>query len=397
MNAVIMQGDVLEKLRTLPAESIHCCVTSPPYWGLRDYGTARWEGGRPGCDHLNSHGAQGKTGQRADRTFTGAQNFYREICRKCGAVRIDHQIGFEKTPEEWCARLVEVFREVRRVLRKDGTCWINLGDCYASGGRGGNPTHASSTLAGGLESQEASMVGRSMRPGPGYKPKDLIGQPWMLAFALRADGWYLRQDIIWSKPSPMPESVRDRCTKSHEYLFLLSKSQRYYWDPSAMQEAASGNVHPRGDGRNPKCAGSADAGSHSAKDHARAKDGLRDSTKFGRRAGWRNKQNASFSGSVADIVATRNRRSVWSVSSEPFSGSHFATYPVRLIEPCILAGCPARGVVLDPFSGSGTSGIAALKHGRCYLGIELKPENVAMSLDRIRHAAPLLNDVRVSA
>jgi DNA modification methylase len=209
MSWEIRTGDCLDLLRSMPAESVHCCVTSPPYWGLRDYGTARWEGGDAECEHVRL--------KRGDHSTIDGGNYqsreiYREACGKCGAVCVDGQLGLERTPEEYIAKMVEVFRELRRVLRNDGTLWLNIGDCYQGGNRG---------TFGDL------------------KPKDLVGIPWMLAFALRADGWWLRQDIIWSKPNPMPESVTDRCTKAHEYLFLLTKSARYYFnqEPSSSRSA----------------------------------------------------------------------------------------------------------------------------------------------------------------
>lgn len=216
----IIIGDCMEGMAGLPDGSVHCCITSPPYWGLRDYGTAEWDGGDPECDHVYNHGVQGATGQRADRTFT-AQAVYRDTCRKCGARRIDQQLGLEATPDEFVAKMVEVFREVRRVLRDDGTLWLNLGDSYSSGGRDSYGTFSP-------DSKQAShaAIKSSPRPGnpPGLKPKDLCGIPWRVALALQADGWVLRQEIVWSKPNPMPESVTDRCTKAHEQVFLFAKA-----------------------------------------------------------------------------------------------------------------------------------------------------------------------------
>jgi DNA modification methylase len=235
----IHHGDALSVLREMPEASVHCCVTSPPYYGLRDYGTAEWDGGDPGCDHqrvgnwpdpkhpcaqsANGHGGKGQR--------LGSD------CIRCGAVRVDRQIGLEPTPELFIANLVEVFREVRRVLRMDGTCWVNIGDSYAGswGSQGGQGHGAIAGRSAVAARQIAAAAKKSTRSGSipdgsDLKPKDLIGIPWMLAFALRADGWYLRQDIIWHKPNPMPESVKDRCTKAHEYLFLLTKSARYWWD-----------------------------------------------------------------------------------------------------------------------------------------------------------------------
>lgn len=337
MTVRILRGDCRDILRTLPGESVHCVVTSPPYWGLRDYG-------------------------------------------------VDGQIGLEPTVQEFLAGMVDVFREVRRVLRADGTACVNMGDAYSSGGRGGNPNGDSSTLQGGRETQEASMVKRYPRRAPhtgvvngtwqrsghdggariavpGIAAKQLIGQPWRLAFALQDDGWYLRQDIIWHKPNSMPESVRDRCTKAHEYLFLLAKSERYYYDAEAIKEPASENTHlrvrnngvgwgytdgeqakPRTVGANPKARFPSGWDSRSGGHRelrGRYSDGV--SERMGRGPGWRARQNESFSVAISDnVVERRNKRSVWSIPTAPFSGAHFATFPPALIEPCILAGCPAQ-------------------------------------------------------
>jgi DNA modification methylase len=272
----LVLGDCRNVLPTLPAGSVHCCVTSPPYFGLRDYG----------------HEAQ---------------------------------IGLEETPDAFVAKLVEVFREVKRVLRDDGTLWLNLGDSYARAGGWSNNngldgvsraegTRAASNMTGG--------GGKSQKLASGLKSKDLIGIPWRVAFALQADGWYLRQDIIWHKPNPMPESARDRCTKAHEYIFLLSKGARYHFDSEAIKEPATKG-------------------------------------------------------------ATRNRRSVWTVTPKPYKGAHFATFPPDLIEPCILAGCPAGGTVLDPFMGSGTTAAVSLQHGRQFVGVELNPEYLELARRRV--------------
>lgn len=243
MNADIRIGDVRERLAEMPDGSVQCCITSPPYWGLRDYGTAQWEGGDAECDHVNKHSLQGATGERANRTFTGSQNFYREQCAKCGARRIDRQIGLEPTPEAYVATMVEVFREVRRILRDDGVLFLNLGDSYW-GGKGQNGT--SKSLGNAKErgyQQPRGTIVSEMRPQDGkhdtLKPKDLIGIPWRVAFALQADGWYLRSALPWVKRNPMPESVTDRPGNGVEYVFLLSKSQRYYYDHVAVMKAAN--------------------------------------------------------------------------------------------------------------------------------------------------------------
>lgn len=306
---VIHVGDCLQSLRAIPEQSVHCCVTSPPYFGLRDYG-------------------------------------------------VDGQIGLEQNPEEYIAKMVEVFREVRRVLRDDGTLWLNIGDSYASNPASGGVQ--TSKMTGG-EHKRTPSTRKYTRPD-GLKPKDLIGIPWMLAFALRADGWYLRQDIIWNKPNPMPESVRDRCTKAHEYVFLLSKSERYFFDSEAMKEPAVGGLPGNKKHKHQQAYEAGD-------DRLRTKAGLTD-----------------YCARVAadpSLAETRNRRSVWTVATQPYKGAHFATFPPALIKPCILAGCPAGGVVLDPFGGSGTTAGVALAHGRSAVLCELNEEYAALVPDRV--------------
>lgn len=310
----VIIGDCIEGIRTLPDQSVHTCVTSPPYFGLRDYG-------------------------------------------------VDGQIGLENTPDAFVARLVDVFREVRRVLRDDGTLWLNLGDSYGS--FGGNTysgfNERYSGTGGEGSKQDATLQGVTDRKADtGLRPKNLLGIPWRVAFALQADGWYLRQDIIWHKPNPMPESVTDRCTKAHEYVFMLSKSARYFFDANAIKEPVSDNEVTRA--RNSR----ADKGIVGPADlHG---------TGFGQygQGGW---ERAG--------VATRNRRSVWTVATKPYAGAHFATFPPDLIEPCILAGCPVGGTVLDPFGGSGTTAGVALKHGRNAILCELNPEYAALMPERI--------------
>lgn len=275
----VLVGDCVSSMALLQSESVHCCVTSPPYFGLRDYGH-------------------------------------------------DNQIGLERTPEEFVCKLVKVFQEVRRVLRNDGTLWLNIGDSYnGSGGQGSKPNIMSKEAAEGRG-------GKAIRVN-GIKAKDMIGIPWMLAFALRADGWYLRQDIIWHKPNPMPESVQDRCTRAHEYLFLLSKSSKYYYDNEAMQEPA-----------------------------------LCTSFKTANRE-------------------TRNKRSVWSVQPCSYGGAHFATFPPDLIEPCILAGSPEGGTVIDPFSGSGTTGLVSQRFNRNAILCELNAEYADIARKRIYDDSPM--------
>lgn len=364
-------GDALTVLRTLPEASAHCCITSPPYWGLRDYGTAEWKGGRPDCDHLMIRGTQGKTGQRADRTHTQRQP-YKTVCKRCGAKRVDQQIGLEKTPGEYVARLVEIFREVRRVLRDDATVWINLGDCYNNSPGQRKQGVERNDVAGWKQSTNEGCLTIGSRHVSALKPKNLIGMPWRVAFALQEDGWILRSEIIWHKPNPMPESVQDRPTRAHEQIFLLSKNATYFYDFDAVLEPVAGSSHARGSGVNPKAAKWPAGWS--------AEEGRHDGIPTGK---YRPKQNASFSGSVNGLVENRNKRSVWTVPTFPFPEAHFATFPPALILPCVLAGCPAGGTVLDPFSGAGTTGLVAKENGREYIGIELKPEYVAIAEKRL--------------
>jgi len=294
---IILEGDCIQSLKSLPEGIVNTCITSPPYYGLRDYGE------------------QG-------------------------------QVGLEETPEEYVQKLVEVFREVKRVLRDDGTLWLNLGDSYSGSGKG-----PAGNLGKTHNEREMTHTHVSGKVPNGLKPKDLIGIPWMVAIALRNDGWYLRQDIIWHKPNPMPESVTDRCTKSHEYIFLLSKSKTYYYDAESIKEPVkqdwgtrdrtNGKYHNAGTGLNPHT-------------------GLQKS------------------------YEKANKRSVWSVTTKPFHGAHFATFPPDLIEPCVIAGSPEGGIVLDPFFGSGTTGLVAMKNNRKYLGCELNSEYISIANERLK-------------
>ena len=360
----VLQGDCIDVLKELESGSVNCIVTSPPYYGLRDYGTGEWVGGDPDCPHR-------RTSKYSDKTITGhAQKelagnvgdaIYKTICPLCGAVRIDKQIGLEETPEEYIERLVSVFRECKRVLTDDGTLWVNIGDSYNGSWRGRNADGEVHFSA--LSAKQGTNIGSTYgmitkKVIDGCKPKDLIGIPWMLAFALRADGWYLRQDIIWHKPNPMPESVTDRCTKSHEYIFLLSKNQRYYFDHEAMQEDSNWSKENHGEKSAIRFGGS--------------KYGDNDDKKF-----------AIYSGNEWNGSNKRNKRDVWSVSTKAVKEAHFATFPEDLIEPCILAGCPVGGTVLDPFCGSGTTGIVSVRNERDFIGIELNPEYAEMSIRRI--------------
>lgn len=369
MDLQILQGDCRERLKELADGSVHCCVTSPPYFGLRDYGVAG-------------------------------------------------QIGLEPTPDEFVAQLVEVFREVRRVLRGDGTCWINLGDSYAGSwgnygaknrGKGkqreiANGSQAHQKAYDGLEGWRPPTAGNL---GPGLKPKDLIGIPWMVAFALRADGWYLRQDIIWAKPNPMPESMTDRCTKSHEYIFLLSKSPNYHYDQEAIKEPLKDASIARliqdvenqaGSDRVPgKTNGSMRAvrfGGNKRCPDTRLQSGKEWNPKMaGGGAINKNGRSGYFDRDGNPLCGvTANKKSVWNVTTQGFKEAHFATYPPKLIQPCILAGCPAGGVVLDPFAGSGTTGKVALELGRSAILIELNPEYIEMIERRCTVNLPLMFD-----
>lgn len=298
---IIYHGDCLEVIRNLPNESVSCCITSPPYWGLRDYG------------HKD-------------------------------------QLGLEKTPEEYTAKMVEVFREVKRVLKNDGTLWLNLGDTYSA---------QRWTKDSPQKMNKMKDLHRGLAPEKqsGIPDKNLVGIPWRVAFALQADGWYLRQDIIWHKPNPMPESVTDRCTKAHEYIFLMSKSARYYYDAKAIAEPACGVPDlPRyhGDGQVLK----------------EQKD----------KGGYR----------VGSTQGERNRRSVWTIATKPYTEAHFATFPEDLVEPMIKAGCPEDGVVLDPFVGSGTTLAVSKRYGRKGVGFELNPVYCDLAVKRIEQIPPNL-------
>ena len=321
----IINGNSLEVLKSLPDNSIDCCVTSPPYYALRDYG----------CDG---------------------------------------QIGLEETPEKYIESLCDVFSEVRRVLTPQGTLWLNIGDSY-NGNKVGNTVVVKNKKVSESNDFHKKLWG-------GAKPKDLIGIPWMLAFALRSQGWYLRQDIIWHKPNPMPESVTDRCTKSHEYIFLMSKSQKYYFDYEAIQEPCADQS------RTNYACGNRTNGIN--------KD--RNDNDFGERSkNWKPRtKNCQYDGQKPNSFHlsrengepdkeyyVRNKRDVWSVNVKPCSEAHFATYPFELIKPCILAGCPENGIVLDPFMGSGTTAIVARSLNRNYLGVELNPEYIKIAHKRL--------------
>jgi DNA modification methylase len=342
-NWEIRQGDALALLRTRPEASVHCCVTSPPYWSLRDYGV-------PG------------------------------------------QLGLEETPDEYAARMVEVFREVRRVLRDDGTLWLNMGDAYSGlwSGHSVRPDGGSQRrrTAPGIQSLSDGRYPARTPNVPGLKPKDLIGIPWLLAFALRADGWFLRADIVWAKLAPMPESVRDRPTRSHEFVFLLAKSQRYYYDADAIREPAS-YLGPNGAQLSPY---GQDFTRRTPEEETKRRRRAKGNAKTFRGGGAYTSGQAfdnsadiarNSHGNAPNDSMTRNKRDVWLLGPQPFPGAHFATFPEKLVEPCILAGCPEGGLCLDPFSGSGTAGVVALRHRRRFLGLELNPAYCEMARRRI--------------
>lgn len=369
---MILIGDVREQLKQLSDQSVNCVVTSPPYWGLRDYGTASWDGGDLNCDHQGKPMAtkaniNRNCGTGNDVKNAEAREFFKDICGKCGAKRIDSQIGLEQEPEDFINELVSVFREVKRVLRDDGTLWLNIGDSYSGSGKGTAGNLGKKNNERHLEHKTGGLI------PIGTKPKDLVGIPWMLAFALRADGWYLRQDIIWHKPNPMPESVRDRCTKAHEYIFLLTKSPQYYYDHHAIQEDAK--TAPGATWKERKAAG-ATAG------NVIVGDGVRNGTQ-------RVVHGKGVTSNLTRQDGKRNKRSVWTVTTRPFKGAHFATFPPQLIEPCILAGCPEGGTVLDPFFGAGTTGLVAQRHNRKWIGCELNPEYAAIAQARIEAESTL--------
>jgi len=478
-------GDVRDVLKTLPAESVHCVVTSPPYWGLRDYGTGEWEGGDAECDHKRVErvmhaGRQGNAYGTPPGAGRMGDEYYNNTCGKCGATRVDKQLGLEPTPEEYVANMVEVFREVRRVLRADGTCWVNLGSSYFNGesyplreidaawlaavidgegciqvhqqrrperansvdsfqvdlsvgmvtpevvqrcheitGLGSCKLQARGVWDWSVRGQQAAQLLRAIYPyllgkrrqaalaimlandladrryGRGnpaqpevmewraqlrkavsdcnqrrdtdfpivepkpitlnLKPKDDVGIPHKMYFALRDDGWYARMDVVWGKLNPMPESVTDRPTKAHEYVFLLTRSPRYYYDAEAIREP---HVAPELNG---KAFGSGQIGTAKGVDHG----------------GWGNLTERVYN------PAGRNRRSVWEIATEPYPEAHFATFPQALVEPCIKAGCPEGETVLDPFLGSGTTAHVARRLGRKCIGIELNPAYAELAAKRL--------------
>lgn len=379
MTTRILLGDCRAVLATLSDASVHCCVTSPPYWGLRSYLPE---------DHR-------------DKAL---------------------EIGSEPTLQLWVQTMVEVFREVRRVLREDGTLWLNLGDAYAGTrgshqgpvitGKGKDESGRAARAMTNSARRDDEPVPRSDRAVAGLKPKDMMGQPWRVAFALQDDGWFLRQEIIWHKPNPMPESARDRCTKAHEHIFLLSKSAQYFYDFEAMQEPVSGTANARRATTLVPAGWAVGDAPHTAAAHQQAGHHRKSTTGVGFGHGYDkepkarvgatpkastnasgSRQNESFSTAVTDLVDTRNPRSVWTIPTHGFKGAHFATFPPALAERCITAGCPVGGTVLDPFGGSGTVGLAADRQHKHAVLIDLDERNLPMARDRITGDAPLFAEV----
>lgn len=348
MTVRIINADVIEGLRQLPDESVQCVVTSPPYWGLRDYG-------------------------------------------------VDGQIGLEETPADFVARLVDVFREVSRVLRRDGTCWINLGDSYAgSWGAQSRGVDYAGGLEGGrtlsarqINAHPKSVLTGSTKRTPGLKPKDLVGIPWRVAFALQDAGWWLRQDIIWHKPNPMPESVVDRCTKAHEYVFMLSKAERYIYDADALKEPAQYA------GPNAPGSSASPYGQGFTRRAPEIRKRKNEALAARRYAGFNDRWEAAESAGEAPLW--RNKRSVWTIATVPFSEAHFATFPPELPELCIKAGSRPGDTVLDPFGGAGTTGLVADRLQRNAVLIELNPAYAAMAERRINGDRGALLDLMEAA
>lgn len=401
VNGKVLVGNNKKLLESLPDSYVQCVVTSPPYWGLRDYGTADWIGGDPDCSHRRET-------KKSDKTITGHKNFddmlgvsdaiYKDVCQRCGAKREDEQLGLELTPEDYVKQLADVFDEIWRVLKDDGTVWLNIGDSYAGSGKGPAGNLGSNHNERHMEHAHSAIVPE------GLKQKDLVGIPWRVAFELQKRGWYLRSDIIWHKPNPMPESVKDRPTKSHEYIFLLTKSDKYFYDYLAIREPG---VIPAG------TKGAKGSEERSSMDKVNS----------------RPPEYKIYDG-------YRNKRDVWSVATKPYKEAHFAVYPVALVEPCVLAGTSSHGecvncgvawrptvqkdeetggttagpfvkgckcetsdvrpqVVLDPFSGSGTTGLVALENGRNYLGLELNPDYAEISRKRLSDALGMMAEIEV--
>ncbi len=440
MSTRIMVGDVREQLKLLPDESVHCVVTSPPYWALRDYGTATWEGGDAGCDHRSPTMREGRDENRAMLAGSAATNNMQLLnavsagkCGKCGAIRADSQLGLEPTPQLHVEAMVDVFREVKRVLRKDGVCWVNYGDSYAGS-------------INGRSAEDTKAIGnddRTFRNKPinnaagGLKPKDLCGVPFRFALAMQDAGWWWRSCLPWVKRNGMPESITDRPASSVEYVFMFTKSARYWYDASAVRrELADASVDRLAQDIEGQ-AGSLRANGGAKTNGAMKAVGGKKQDGHGRRhagfnARWDEKEKAARSRGVPPRHAqyensdqpglddvergSRNFRNsdlffeslagphglltdadgnplALDVPPQPFRGAHFATFPPKLIEPLIKAGCPEGGTLLDPFGGAGTSGMVAHRLGRHAILIELNPVSVEISRDRLTGDGGMFADV----
>jgi len=377
-NVKILKGNCLDVLKDMDDESVQCCITSPPYYALRNYGTRPviWDGVL-NCNHewittcrpQTKLGNEGYTDPKhktlADITKRSPEG---QFCTKCGAW--SGSLGAEPTPELYIQHLTQIFHEVKRVLKKDGTLWLNIGDSYAGSGKAGNnKEYQKKHKEFGKISKHEERFGLSGIVPEGLKPKDLIGIPWMLAFALRADGWYLRCDIIWHKPNCMPESVKDRPTRSHEYIFLMSKSRKYYYDTDAIREPCiciEKKPRPSGMERNAKK--------------------YRDKVKYGGGGSGFKGHSGIYKadGSLLNHPKGKNKRSIWTVNTKPFKGAHFAVFPPELIKPCILAGSREQDIVIDPFGGSGTTAIESSKLNRKSIIIELKDDYIDITNKRLQ-------------
>tara|TARA_R100000995_G_scaffold80695_2_gene52739 strand:- start:1310 stop:2536 length:1227 start_codon:yes stop_codon:yes gene_type:complete len=399
-NLSLYHGNNIDVLKQMESESVDCVVTSPPYWGLRDYGTATWTGGNVNCDHKSRDTKRGVNSPKQLSQNNGEGAGLYQVCPKCGAARTDLQLGLEPTPKEYVDNLVKVFQGVHRVLKPSGTVWLNLGDSYYNY-RPGGTSQVKQTVAKN-NGAVVNYSGKRNNVIEGLKEKDLVGIPWRVAFALQADGWYLRSDIIWQKPNPMPESVKDRPTKSHEYIFLLTKSKKYYYDADAIKEPTVSQDKYKRD---------RDNSNHKFNNTpGRTKmSGLKDNkyTHKNKRDVWSIKEK-NITGNMSDRGVTRtteglnmksnaektgeykNKRDVWSISTKPYKEAHFAVFPEEIPMNCIKAGSPKDGVVLDPFAGSGTTLKVALGLGRKAIGIDINTEYLDLCIKRCNEIQNIL-------
>ena len=354
-----LEGNCIDKIKELEDNSIDCVVSSPPYFGLRDYGTAQWQGGDLNCNHISAKHksrydydlSKAQTGTHAGAKKGTDQAKWENICPDCGAKRIDEQFGLEKSYQDYLANTVKVFETFKPKLKDTATIWWNVGDSYSSGLR-------KSTTNQSLRGSKDYGVTRTPVQN-GIKEKDLLMIPNRVAIALQEAGWYIRSEIIWHKPNPMPESVRDRPTSAHEKIWLITKNKKYYYDAESIKEPFAQGTRLR---------------YHNQKDNLKNQKGS-----FVAHAG------AKSNGPMKPVISgnKRNKRNVWTVTTKPFKGAHFATFPKDLIEPCIKAGCPEGGIVLDPFAGAGTTGLVAKENNRDAILIELNGEYLAMAKKRI--------------